>query len=66
VADTPAERTPSYDCDEERDTCALLNGTDPVHNYMDYADDTCTDVFTEGQLTRAEAQYTSFRSGQED
>jgi hypothetical protein len=34
VADTPAENGPNYDCTEDRDTCPLQDGFDPVHNFM--------------------------------
>jgi hypothetical protein len=33
VDDTPAE-TLNYDCTEDRDTCPLQDGFDPVHNFM--------------------------------
>ena len=43
VADTPAENEPYWGCnpDAGRDTCPQLTGLDPIHNYMDYADDVC-------------------------
>lgn len=61
VADTPAEATPSYQCDVGRDTCPSP-GTDPVRNYMDYSDDACMTNFTPGQAARMSDQWRAFRS----
>ena len=62
VADTPAERSPAYDCADGRDTCNAA-GLDPVHNYMDYGDDLCIDEFTSGQDTRMDHQFSAYRFG---
>ena len=48
VDDTPYERSPSYDCDETRDTCPAP-GFDPVRNYMNEGNDACMVEFTPGQ-----------------
>jgi len=43
VTDTPAENEPYHGCisSDVRDTCPQITGLDPIHNYMDYADDIC-------------------------
>ncbi|CAK0817926.1 unnamed protein product [Prorocentrum cordatum] len=43
VDDTAAEEFPSYSCTDGR-TC---HSPDPIHNFMDYAPDTCMSGFTE-------------------
>jgi hypothetical protein len=51
VADTPAEHGPAYGCPVGLNTCPDV-GPDPVHNYMDYTDDSCMNNFTPGQISR--------------
>jgi len=51
VDDTPPEKIPAQGCPVNRDTCPG-GGPDPVHNYMDYADDCCMDTFTQEQVDR--------------
>jgi hypothetical protein len=68
VADTPAEKVPNFGCPSDRtNSCpgnvGGLAGTDPIHNYMDYTDDSCMDNFTREQGARARAKYRLFRSG---
>ncbi|MGH2796005.1 MAG: zinc metalloprotease [Actinomycetota bacterium] len=64
VADTPAEATPNLNaCNENRDTCVLQAGKDPIHNFMDYSPDACMFEFTPGQDERMDAQYSAFRNG---
>ncbi|KAH7141785.1 metalloprotease MEP1 [Dactylonectria macrodidyma] len=40
VSDTPAQSGGSSGCPIGRDSCPDLPGVDPIHNYMDYSDDT--------------------------
>lgn len=40
VSDTPAQSGGSGGCPIGRDSCPDSPGLDPIHNYMDYSDDT--------------------------
>ncbi|WP_230421419.1 zinc metalloprotease [Actinomadura soli] len=61
VADTPYEAEPAEGCPDYRDTCPQ-RGDDPVHNFMDYAHDTCMREFTAGQGRRIRAAWAAYRS----
>jgi hypothetical protein len=61
VDDTPYERDPSDGCPSTRDTCPVT-GTDPVHNFMDYSQDTCMSQFSVGQSERMRKIWTTYRS----
>jgi hypothetical protein len=63
VADTPRERSPAFGCPVGRNTCSQA-GVDPIRNFMDYTDDSCMNMFTTGQDTRMDQQFTAFRFGQ--
>jgi PKD repeat protein len=52
VDDTPSAAGPSSGCNVARFTC---NHTNMVQNYMDYSDDACMNIFTEGQKVRMQA-----------
>lgn len=52
IVDTPAEKTPSYECNTKRDTCPMIPGKDPVTNFMDYSPDDCVNEFTIQQINR--------------
>ncbi|TDD36220.1 zinc metalloprotease [Actinomadura sp. KC06] len=60
VADTPYEAAPAEGCPDYRDTCPQ-RGDDPVHNFMDYAHDTCMREFTAGQGRRIRAAWAAYR-----
>jgi hypothetical protein len=52
VSDTHAESMPSYTCVSKKSACQG-SSLDPVHNFMDYAEDDCMSLFTVGQKRRA-------------
>ena len=62
VDDTPAEKTPAYDC-VVRDSCTGRKwpGNDPIENFMDYTDDACMYKFTAGQADRASSLSGTYR-----
>ncbi|HEX2313790.1 MAG TPA: zinc metalloprotease [Thermomonospora sp.] len=61
VADTPYEAVPTEGCPRTKDTC-WASGSDPVHNFMDYAWDVCMREFTPGQGRRIRASWRAFRA----
>ncbi|WP_266364445.1 M43 family zinc metalloprotease [Tellurirhabdus rosea] len=52
VADTPTQESESRGCQVGRVSCG---GANMVQNYMDYSDDGCFNVFTQGQKDRMRA-----------
>jgi hypothetical protein len=63
IADTPAEAIAGYGCASGRDSCPQDDGEDPVDNFMDYSDDTCTNRFTPQQGERMSALAAIYRPG---
>ena len=62
VADTPAERSPAYDCPAGRDSCGGKDaGLDPIDNFMNYTDDACMFRFTTGQASRMDSMALQYR-----
>ncbi len=62
VADTPKEAVPQFDCPDGADTCRAP-GLDPIHNFMDYTQDSCMNEFTPGQAKRMSDAWQAFREG---
>ena len=54
VSDTPTSDAPNYGCATGHVSCS---STDMVQNYMDYSDDACMNLLTEGQKTRMRALF---------
>jgi len=58
ICDTNSEGDAAYGCPEGNATCGSL---DPIHNYMDYTDDTCMDNFTAEQVRRMRCAMEHYR-----
>ena len=54
VSDTPTSDAANYGCALNHVSCG---STDMVQNYMDYSDDGCMNLYTEGQKTRMRALF---------
>ncbi len=60
VADTPTQQTSNYGCPSfPHVTCSNGPNGDLFMNYMDYTDDPCMFMFTNGQKTRTRAIFAS-------
>ncbi len=54
VSDTPTSDAANYGCASGHVSC---NSTDMVENYMDYSDDACMNLYTQGQKNRMRALF---------
>ena len=69
IDDTPREAAAFRGCGQiedfplNRDSCPNDKGSDPIHNFMDYAYDVCKFEFTQGQVQRMQASYERYRMG---
>ncbi|KAH6869121.1 metalloprotease [Thelonectria olida] len=61
VADTPAQRTQIFGCPVGSDSCPDQPGLDPIHNFMGYTQDNCTNEFTAGQKDRMFETFFGYR-----
>ncbi|MCB9916715.1 MAG: zinc metalloprotease [Planctomycetes bacterium] len=58
IADTASESSPTFGCPGTKSSCG---SADPVHNYMDYSDDTCMWEFTPEQINRMRCTIYNYR-----
>lgn len=70
IDDTPfANAQSAFDCDTSRNTCAQvepfygMDVPDLVENYMDYASESCMNMFTRGQVNMLQSVLAGPRSG---
>ncbi|MFH1321489.1 MAG: M43 family zinc metalloprotease [Bacteroidota bacterium] len=63
ICDTPGDITPSYGCDFSENSCvdSPVDYPDQIENFMDYADDDCVNMFTNGQSERVNAVLNTIR-----
>lgn len=64
VCDTPPTASSNFGCPAVQNTCTETptDMNDNTHNYMDYGDDNCIIMFTEGQSTRMQAVMNTTRA----
>jgi hypothetical protein len=62
VEDTPYEAAETYGCPTGQDSCPAQAGPDPIHNFMDYTDDSCMREFTLGQIVRMDLMTATYRN----
>lgn len=61
VKDTPLEKSYTFGCPTNKDSCKLAKGVDPIYNFMDYTDDACMYEFTLGQGERVYGMTEEYR-----
>lgn len=63
VKDTPAQNDGNniFKCKTKLNTCSSP-GKDPVHNFMNYSNDKCMNMFTKGQQQRMNKVWKNFRA----
>ena len=58
ICDTNSEQEPAYGCPQGSASCS---SPDPIHNYMDYSDDTCMNNYTPEQVRRMRCSLEHYR-----
>jgi hypothetical protein len=58
ICDTNRESQPTYGCPGNKSSCS---SPDPIHNYMDYSDDSCMWEFTFEQTNRMRCTLENYR-----
>ena len=61
VDDTPAERSPNFGVPPDTTDSCKAAGFDPIHNFMDYTDDSCMFEFSAGQRARMDEVTQQYR-----
>ncbi len=63
VTDTPPVKQANFDCPVGADSCPTVPDgiLDMIENYMDYTDDACMNIFTNGQNTRMDGVLSGTR-----
>lgn len=64
ICDTPPTSSSNFGCPNNQNTCTETptNQPDMVTNYMDYTDDPCMNIFTQGQKTRMQGALNTSRN----
>lgn len=61
VNDTASEAAPNVQCPTTPLSSCPSAGVDPIHNFMDYTNDSCTTSFTSGQANRVHNLWLTYR-----
>jgi PKD repeat protein len=61
VCDTPPVANPNFGCPASVNSCTIDNLPDQIKNYLDYSNDNCKNMFTNGQKTRMQSTLISIR-----
>jgi PKD repeat protein len=64
LCDTPPVKAASYGCPTSNNTCSndSPDEMDQIENFMDYANGSCANMFTNGQVTVMKSTLNSYRS----
>lgn len=62
IADTVPETEAHYHCVASNTACAGATGPNPIHNYMEYTNDTCMWEFSPEQINRMRCSIVHYRA----